>query len=49
MTVRSVFGWKSFVNLIAYISIVCIGLALLIGKIGAGSLSQSFEIGRAHV
>lgn len=35
--------WRTFVNMVAYVSIVCIGLALLIGKVGAGSLAEAFE------
>ena len=37
------FGWRSFLNLISYIAIVCIGIALLIGKIGGASLASSFH------
>lgn len=36
-------GWRSILNLVAYIAIVCIGIALLIGKIGGASLAGSFR------
>ena len=36
-------GWRNILNLISYIAIVCIGLALLIGKIGGGSLADSLH------
>ena len=36
-------GWRGFLNLIAYVAIVCIGIALLIGKIGGASLAGSFH------
>jgi len=36
-------GWRSFLNLISFVAIVCIGVALLIGKIGAGSLAGAFS------
>ena len=33
-------GWRGFLNLISYIAIVCIGISLLIGKIGGDSLVE---------
>ena len=36
-------GWKSFRNLISYVAIVCIGVALLIGRIGGSSLAGAFS------
>ena len=43
MTKKTSGGWRSILNLIAYIAIVCIGVALLIGKIGGTTLAGSFE------
>ena len=40
---KKIGGWRSVLNLIAYIAIVCIGVALLIGKIGGASLAGSFK------
>ena len=31
-------SWRGFLNLVAYVAIFCIGVALLIGKIGAGKI-----------
>ena len=39
----SSWGWRGILNLFAYVSIVCIGLALLIGKIGGGQLAGAFR------
>lgn len=36
-------SWRSFFNLLAFISIVCIGLAFVIGKIGGGNLASSLR------
>lgn len=36
-------SWKSFLNLIAFIAIFCIGISLLIGKIGVGSIAGAFQ------
>lgn len=43
MTKKTSGGWRSILNLLAYIAIVCIGIALLIGKIGGASLAGAFE------
>ena len=43
MTKKTNGGWRSILNLISYIAIVCIGVALLIGKIGGASLAASFK------
>lgn len=37
-------SWRGFLNLISFIAIVCIGLALLIGKIGGGNLSSTLRL-----
>lgn len=36
-------SWRSFFNLLAFISVVCIGLAFVIGKIGGGNLASSLR------
>jgi len=36
-------GWRSVLNLVSYIAIVCIGIALLIGRIGGASLAGAFQ------
>ena len=36
-------SWRGFLNLISFIAIVCIGLALVIGKIGGGNLASSLR------
>lgn len=36
-------NWRHFINLIAYAAIFCIGVALLIGRIGAGSIAGAFR------
>ena len=36
-------SWRSVINLFAFIAIVCIGIALLIGKIGVGSIAGAFR------
>jgi len=35
----SSWGWRGILNLFAFVAVVCIGLALLIGKIGGGQLA----------
>ncbi len=37
-------SWRGFLSLLAFISVVCIGLALTIGKIGGGNLSSSLRL-----
>ena len=36
-------GWKSILNLISFVAICCIGISLLIGKIGVGSIAGAFR------
>lgn len=36
-------NWRHFLNLIAYVAIFCIGVSLLIGKIGVGSIAGAFR------
>ena len=36
-------NFRNFLNLIAYVAIFCIGAALLIGKLGVGSLAGAFR------
>lgn len=36
-------SWRGFFNLLAFISVVCIGLAFTIGKIGGGNLASSLR------
>ena len=36
-------NWRGILNFIAYVAIVCIGVALLIGRIGVGSLAEAFH------
>lgn len=36
-------SWRGFLNLLAFIAVVCIGLALTIGKIGGGNLASLLE------
>lgn len=36
-------SWRQFLNLIAYVAIFCIGVALLIGKLGVGSIAGAFK------
>ena len=43
MKTSTVWSWRNFLNLVSYVAIVFIGLSLLIGKIGAGSLAGAFE------
>lgn len=38
----SSWSWRSFLNLIAYVAIFCIGVALLIGKF-SGSIAGAFR------
>lgn len=35
--------WRSFVNLMAYVATFCIGVALLVGRIGVGSIASAFS------
>ncbi len=35
-------SWRGVVNLVAYVAIVCVGIALLIGKLGGGKLAAAF-------
>ena len=42
-TTRKPMGWRSLLNLIAYVAIVCIGVALLVGKIGGTSIAGAFH------
>lgn len=43
MSTKNNWNWRGFVNLIAYVAIFCIGVALLIGKIGVGSIAGAFH------
>lgn len=36
-------SWRSFLNLVAYVAIFCIGIALLIGRIGGNSIASAFR------
>lgn len=36
-------SWRGFVNLIAFIAVVCIGLALVIARIGGGNLASALR------
>lgn len=36
-------GWKSILNLVAFVAICCIGVSLLVGKIGANSVAGAFN------
>lgn len=36
-------NWRHFLNLLAYVAIFCIGVSLLIGKIGVGSIASAFR------
>ena len=35
--------WRSFVNLMAFVATCCIGAALLVGRIGVGSIAGAFS------
>ena len=37
------YNWRSFINLLAYVATFCIGVALLVGKIGVGSIASAFS------
>lgn len=39
----SSWNWRNFLNAVAYVAIFCIGVSLLIGKIGVGSISGAFR------
>jgi len=39
----SSWNWRSVLNLVAYVAIFCIGVSLLIGRIGVGSISGAFR------
>ncbi|MGN0961724.1 MAG: hypothetical protein ACI4PF_05990 [Christensenellales bacterium] len=36
-------NWRNLINLLAYVAIFCIGVALLVGKIGVGSIAGAFR------
>ena len=42
--VKSKGKWGGFINLVSFVTIICIGLSLLIGRIGIGSISGAFRI-----
>lgn len=42
-TTKKSMSWRSVLNLIAYVAIVCIGVALLVGKIGGTSIAGAFH------
>ena len=35
-------GWKAIMSLIAYVAVCCIGISLLVAKIGVGSIAGAF-------
>ena len=37
------FSWRGILNLVAFVSICCIGISLLVGKIGAASIAGAFN------
>ncbi len=35
--------WRGIINLTSYVAICCIGIALLVGRIGVGSIAGAFH------
>lgn len=42
-TVKKSFGWKGIMSAVAYVAVCCIGISLLVGKIGVGSIAGAFN------
>ena len=42
-TKSSKWGWKGIMSLIAYVAVCCIGISLLVGQIGVGSIAGAFN------
>ena len=36
-------SWRYILNLVSYVAIFCIGISLLIGKLGVGSIAGAFH------
>lgn len=36
-------GWKGIISLVAYVAVCCIGISLLVAKIGVGSIAGAFH------
>lgn len=35
--------WGGFINLVSFVTIICIGLSLIVGRLGIGSISGAFR------
>lgn len=36
-------NWRNFINMLAYVATFCIGVALLVGRLGVGSIAGAFR------